>query len=41
MSLRSLGWLVAAALILWLFILGALVPWISGRLQELMEGLPV
>lgn len=41
MSLKALGWMVAAGIVLWLFILGALVPFISSRLQELMDGLPI
>jgi hypothetical protein len=40
-SLKAVGWLLAAGIVLWLFILGALVPWISSRLAEVMDGLPL
>jgi hypothetical protein len=42
MTQRSscLPWIVAALIILGLFILGAVVPYVSGRLTELLAVLP-
>lgn len=36
-----LPWAIASVVIMVLFILGVLVPWITARMQDLMGGLPV
>ena len=41
MSLRALGWAVALGIVAWLFILGALVPWITEQVQGILQGLPL
>ncbi len=38
--MKAFGWMIAIGIILWIFILGALVPWITGMLQNALQVLP-